>query len=150
MRKYALEFVRRGLVGAGFGPVVLAIIYLILHSAADLDALTVGQVCTGIFSLTALAFVAGGMNFIYQVERLPLMMAVLVHGAVLYLGYLITYLLNGWLEWGVVPFLVFTAIFVVGYFVIWAAIYAAIRNRIKKVNEMLSQKCADEEDTPSV
>ena len=31
MKKYILDFMRRGLVASGFGPLVLAIFYLILH-----------------------------------------------------------------------------------------------------------------------
>ena len=108
MRKFALEFVRRGFIACGLGPIVLAIFYLILQQSADVVTLTVNQVCIGIFSLTALSFVAGGMNAVYQIERLPLMVAILIHGGVLYISYLLTYLLNDWLEWGIAPILVFT------------------------------------------
>ena len=100
MKKNVLEFLRRGFVTCGFGPIVLAILYLILQHQANLETLTVNQVCLGIFSLSALAFIAGGMNVIYQIEKLPLMVALLIHGGVLYISYLGTYLLNGWLEWG--------------------------------------------------
>lgn len=105
-----------------------------------MQTLTVNQVCRGIFSLSALAFVAGGMNVIYQIEQLPLMVAILIHGAVLYFSYLVTYLLNGWLEWGVTPILVFSAIFVLGYLAIWAVIYSIIKKRTKRLNEILKNK----------
>ena len=88
----------------------------------------------------ALAFMAGGMNTLYQMERLPLMVAILIHGGVLYLCYLLTYLLNDWLEWGAVPIVVFSAIFVVGYMVIWAVIYSIIKRKTAKLNEMLKKK----------
>lgn len=140
MRKFVLEFLRRGLIACGIGPIVLAILYLILQQSADIDTLTVNQVCIGIFSITALAFIAGGMNAIYQIERLPLMVAILTHGGVLYISYLATYLLNDWLEWGVMPIVVFSAIFVVGYIVIWAIIYSIIKRNTKKLNEMLKKK----------
>lgn len=137
MKKFVLDFIRRGLIACGIGPVVLAILYLILHRAGSLQTLTVPQVCTGIFSLAALAFLAGGINAIYQVERLPLMVAILIHGGVLYLGYLGTYLLNDWLPWGTAPILVFTGIFVAGYIVIWAIIYAIIKRNTDKINRGL-------------
>ena len=140
MKKFVLEFVRRGFIATGLGPIVLAIVYLILKQSAAIDTLTVNQVCIGIFSLSALAFIAGGMNAIYQVERLPLMTAILIHGGVLYIGYLGTYLLNDWLDFGVIPIIVFTAIFVVGYIVIWAIIYSIIRRNTAKLNEMLKKK----------
>ena len=140
MKKFVLEFVRRGFIATGLGPIVLAIVYLILKQSAAIDTLTVNQVCIGIFSLSALAFIAGGMNAIYQVERMPLMTAILIHGGTLYIGHLGTYLLNDWLDFGVIPIIVFTVIFVVGYIVIWAIIYSIIKRNAAKLNEMLKKK----------
>ena len=139
MKKHVLDFLRRGLSACGVGPLVLAVIYLILRQNG-VETLTVEQVCIGIFSLSALAFVAGGMNFIYRIERLPLMPAILIHGGVLYVSYLATYLLNNWLEWGTLPILVFTGIFVLGYLVIWVIIYSFIRRNTNKINKMLKKK----------
>jgi len=149
MKKNVLEFFRRGLVACGLGPIVLAVLYLILQQSAAVETLTVNQVCIGIFSLTALAFIAGGMNVIYQIERLPLMVAILIHGSVLYISYLGTYLLNDWLKWGVIPILVFTGIFVVGYLAIWAIIYSIIKKSTERLNEKLRQKQKNPEDMPS-
>ena len=146
MKKFVLEFLRRGLVACGLGPSVLAILYLILQQVAAVETLTVDQVCIGIFSLTALAFIAGGMNAIYQIERLPLMVAILIHGCVLYISYLGTYLLNDWLEWGAVPIIVFSAIFAVGYIVIWAVIYSIIKRNTAKLNESLKKRQQRVED----
>ena len=140
MRKTALEFVRRGLVAGGFGPVILAVLYIIIERSGEIVSLTASQVCTGIFSLYALAFIAGGMNVVYQIERLPLMAAISIHGGVLYIGYLITYLVNGWLELGKTPIMVFTAIFIAGYLAIWAVIYHIARRNTRRLNEMLKQK----------
>ena len=140
MKKNILEFFRRGLIAAGFGPIVLAILYLILQWQADVETLTVNQVCIGIFSISALAFVAGGMNVIYQVEQIPLMVAIMIHGGVLYIGYLATYLINGWLQRGMMPILVFTGIFVLGYLLVWAIIYYITKKRTEKVNELLKMK----------
>ena len=140
MRKTALEFVRRGLVAGGFGPVILAVLYIIIERSGEIVPLTASQVCIGIFSLYALAFIAGGMNVVYQIERLPLMAAISIHGGVLYIGYLITYLVNGWLELGKAPIMVFTAIFIAGYLAIWAVIYHITRRNTRRLNEMLKQK----------
>jgi len=140
MKKFVLEFLRRGSIACGLGPIVLAILYLIVQKTSAVDMLSVNQVCTGIFSITALAFIAGGMNAVYQLERLPLMVAILLHGGVLYLSYLGTYLLNDWLHWGMMPVLVFSGIFILGYLVIWISIYSIIRSRTRRVNEMLKKK----------
>ena len=139
MKKVIKDFFLRGLVTCGFGPLVLAVLYLILGKTGVIGTLTLDQVSIGILSLTALAFIAGGMNAVYQIERLPLMAAISIHGAVLYLSYLITYLLNDWLEMGAIPVLVFTGIFVFGYLVIWAVIYLIIRSRTRKLNALLKK-----------
>lgn len=140
MKKYVFEFLRRGFTACGFGPIVLAVLYLILYNQGEIETLTVNQVCLGIFSLSALAFIAGGMNVVYQMERLPLMVAIFIHGGVLYVSYLGTYLLNNWLEWGVTPIFVFSCIFVFSYLAIWAIIYTIIKRRTERLNLILKQK----------
>ena len=140
MKKYISDFFRRGVLSCGIGPLVLAVLYLILQKEGNLQVLTVSQVCIGILSLSALAFIAGGMNVIYQIERLPLMVAILIHGLVLYISYLVTYLVNDWLEWGKLPILVFTAIFVLGYLAIWAVIYSVTKRNTDRINEMLKHQ----------
>ena len=140
MKKIALEFLRRGSIACGIGPLVLAAVYLILQDQAVVGMLTINQVCTGIISLSVLAFVAGGMNVIYQIERLPLMVAILIHGGVLYVSYLITYLVNGWLNLGMTPVLVFSGIFVLGYLGIWAVIYSITRRNTEKINLVLKKQ----------
>ena len=139
MKKNILEFCRRGLVACGFGPLVLAALYLILQQEGVLQTLTVHEVCLGIVPLSALAFIAGGMNMIYQIEQIPLMVAIFIHGGVLYIAYLITYLVNGWLERGVTPILAYSGIFIVSYLTIWAFIYFITKKRTERINEMLKQ-----------
>jgi hypothetical protein len=140
MKKTVCEFFRRGLTAAGLGPLVLAIIYLILEHNGTLVTLSVNSVCKGIFSLLGLAFIAGGINVIYQIEKLPLMLAILIHGCVLYLTYLVIYLINDWLAFGVISVLVFTGIFIVGFVLIWVFIYFFTKRSIKVVNEELSKR----------
>ena len=140
MKRHLLEFARRGLAACGIGPIVLAAIYLLLQHHGVVKDLSVNEVSLGIFSLTALAFVAGGMNVVYQIERLPLMAAISIHGGVLYISYLLTYLLNDWLDWGVMPILAFTGIFVLGYLVIWAIIYCIIKRNTERINKILKEK----------
>ena len=140
MKKIILEFLHRGSIACGIGPVILAIVYLVLQKQAGVETLTINQLCMGIFSLSALAFIAGGMNVIYQMERIPLMVAILIHGSVLYVSYLITYLVNNWLEWGMMPILVFSGIFVLGYLVIWVIIYSIIKRKTDDLNKILKEK----------
>lgn len=145
MKKYVAEILHRGLMSSGFGPVILAIVYLCLQRGGVIQSITVNEVCLGIFSSAALAFVVGGANVIYQIERLPIMLAILLHGSILYVSYITVYLTNGWLKWGATPVLVFTGIFVVGYFLILAIIITVTKKRTARLNEILKQKNQGEE-----
>ena len=140
MKKQVKEFFRRGIAACGLGPLVLAVLYLILQRHGALETLTVREVCVGIFSLSGLAFLAGGMNVVYQIERLPLMVAILIHGGVLYISYLAVYMINGWLQSGTAPILVFTVIFILGYLAIWVIIYSITRRNTRKLNALWQRK----------
>lgn len=140
MKSNIMEFIRRGMIACGFGPIILAIIYLVLQHQGAVETLTVNQVCLGIFSLSALAFIAGGMNILYQIEQLPLLVAILIHGSVLYVSYLVTYLVNGWLKLGITPIIAFSGIFILGYILIWVIIYTSTRRNTENLNRILNEK----------
>ena len=140
MKKFITEFLRRGAMACGIGPIVLAAVYIIMHYTSELDSLTVFQIAVGIVSISALAFIAGGINALYQIESLPLMAAILIHGVVLYTAYFATYFINDWLDFGIVPFIVFTAIFIVGYAVIWTIVYTITKKHTTKINKILQKK----------
>ncbi len=139
MKQFWKEFLLRGLVACGFGPVILAIIYGILGATGAVQTLTPAEACKGILTITLMAFIAGGMTAVYQFEALPLFLAILIHGAALYLDYLMLYLTNGWIAQGLTPLLVFTLIFVGGYALTWLVIYVITRKGTSRVNRMLSK-----------
>jgi len=137
MKKFLKEFLFRGLICASGGPVVLAVIYGILGASGAVEAFSPREVCLGIVTITMLAFLAAGMTAIYQMEQLPLPMMILLHGAGLYIAYILTYLLNGWLQNSLVPILVFTGIFAAGYALIWLIVYSVEKAKAEKLNKLL-------------
>ena len=137
MKKHISHFVQRGLVAAGFGPIVLAIVYGILGATGAATALTPAEVCKGIISVVVMAFIAGGITMAYTVESLPLISAILLHAGVLYLDYLIMYLVNNWLPRNLTAFGIFTAIFAVGFAIIWIGIYFHTKAKTDKLNQKL-------------
>ena len=137
MKKFLKEFLLRGLICAAGGPLVLAVIYGILGATGEVDALVPQKVCTEILSIMALAFIAAGMTAVYQMEQLPLPTMILLHGGALYIAYILTYLLNGWLLNQLVPILAFTGIFIAGYAVIWLIIYCIVKHKADKLNMLL-------------
>ena len=137
MKKYLSHFFMRGMFSAVFGPVVLAIIYGILGATGEVAALAPGEVCRGILSVTLMAFIAGGVSMVYQVERLPLLSAILIHGGVLYCDYLIMYMLNNWLPRNAAGIGAFTLIFVIGYALIWLFIFLYNRRKAAQISKKL-------------
>ena len=137
MKKFWKEFLLRGLICASGGPIVLAIIYGILGATNTVDFFSAREVCLGILTITLLAFIAAGMTAIYQMEQLPLPTMILLHGGGLYIAYILTYLINGWLLNQLKPILVFTAIFLAGYAVIWLIIYLVEKAKAEKINKIL-------------
>ena len=122
MKKFWKEFLLRGLLCAAGGPLVLAIIYGILGATGEVTQLSPNEVCTGSLTIMLLAFIVAGMTAIYQIEQLPLPIMILLHGGALYIAYILIYLINGWLMNQLTPILVFTAIFIAGYAIIWLSI----------------------------
>ena len=94
--------------------------------------------CGTYFGISAL--MGGGMTAIYQMEQLPLPIMILLHGGGLYVAYILTYLLNGWLQNALVPILAFTGIFVAGYALIWLLVYFAEKAKAEKLNKLLMRK----------
>ena len=137
MKKIIPNFVQRGLMTAPGGPVVLAIIYGILEKTKAVAALPPGEVCTAILSITLMAFIAGGITTIYNTERLPLISAILIHAGVLYLDYLIVYLVNSWIPGNLRDIGIFTAIFAVGFALVWLCIYLSNRAKTRRLNRNL-------------
>lgn len=121
------------------GPVILAIIYGILGATGEVQSLAPGAVCTGILTVALLAFFVAGMNAIFTVERLPLALAITIHGGALYLCYILIYLVNGWIKQQFIPILVFTGIFLVGYAIIWLVIYILTKRKTDQLNRKLQQ-----------
>lgn len=138
MKKYILEFVKRGLMAAAGGPVVLAIIYFVLGATGTVTALSPNEVSLGIVSITLMAFIAAGITMIYTMESLALPMAILIHAGVLYLDYLLMYLLNSWLPRNAIG--LFSVIFFAGFVLVWVIIWLCIRAKTKKLNAKMQQQ----------
>ena len=139
MKKIFKEFMHRGLLCMGFGPLVLAIVFAILNLCGVVEVITVSEIVLEIFAITLMAFVAAGITVVYQIEKLPLLYAILIHGFTLYLDYAVIYLVNGWLKNGIIPFVVFTIIFILGFILTWIIVYLFIRKDIEKMNRKIGK-----------
>jgi hypothetical protein len=91
----------------------------------------------GVITITALAFMAGGITTVYQIEEISLPTAIGAHVVILYICYAVVYLTNGWLADGIIPFVIFTAIFFVGFALIWTIIYLITKRCTDRINKNL-------------
>ncbi len=139
MKKYILDFLHRGIIASVGGPIILAIIYAVLYANGIVDMLSTIEVVKGIITSAILAFIAGGINFVYNIERLQTAPAALIHFAVLYLDYILIYLFNGWIVNSLDVIIIFTSIFALGFALIWLIIYLTTRKKIKKMNKSLAK-----------
>ena len=131
------DFFLRGLMFGGFGPVILGIVYLVLHYALDDLTLTGDEVFLVILSTYLLAFVHAGAGVFYQIESWSLGKSTLCHLSLLYVAYVLCYVVNTWLPFDPLSLGIFTGIFVGGYGVIWLIIYFSIRATVRKLNRSL-------------
>lgn len=131
------DFFFRGLMFGGFGPIIAGIVYLILHFTLEDLTLTGLQVFTVIVSTYLLAFVHAGASVFNQIESWPLAKSILCHFGLLYISYVLCYVINSWIPFEPLVLGIFTAIFAVGYAVIWLAVYVSIRVTVKRLNRSL-------------
>ena len=129
--KHIKDFVMRGLMASVGGPVILALVYRSLPA----QTLRVQEVCLGILTSALMAFIAGGVSVLYDLEKLPLLAATFLHAAVLFADYILIYLLNGWIK--PAQILLFTGIFFGGYFAVWLLVWQIIRMRVKRINRRM-------------
>ena len=137
MNRYLKEFLHRGLIFSGFGPIMMGIIYLVLSYTVKDFSVSGKEVFVAVLSTYLLAFVHAGSSVFNQIEEWPLAKSLLVHFGTLYLAYSGSYVLNSWIPFEPIVLLIFSGIFAVTYFVVWLCVYLAVRSLGKKLNEKI-------------
>ena len=140
IKRYYKNFLLRGIISMGFGPIVLAIINASLGFSGVVESVSVFEMSLGIITISVLAFISGALTMLYQIEEIPILWSILAHGVVLYTAYATVYVVNSWLEPGIIPFVVFTSIFVISYIIIWATIYLITKKQTDKLSEIINSK----------
>ena len=138
MNKYFKSFIHRGLIFAGFGPIVAGTVYMTLEKSINNFSLSGSQVFLAIVSTYLLAFLQAGASVFNQIETWSVAKSLLCHFMTLYSAYTLCYLLNNWIPFKSQVLIIFTLIFAVLYFIIWAIVYFSIKTASKKMNKKLS------------
>lgn len=138
MNKHLKAFFYRGLIFGGFGPIIGGIVFLSIQLSGVSLNLNGYESFIAIISLYLLAFVQAGASVFNQIESWSLLKSTGVHFLSLYLVYLTCYLINSWIPFDWMVVVIFTAIFIVGYFTVWLVICLIINKTSKKLNKILN------------
>ena len=137
MKRRVKSFCLRGIAFGGFGPIVYALVMMLLYFS-NVDTTINGlDLFKGIISTYLLGFICSGVSIVWKEEKLGIGYAILIHGFSIYVSYLIVYLLNNWIPKEPIFVLIFTAIFVLVYILILLIVYLIERHRVKKLNDYL-------------
>ena len=134
MNKYVKEFFHRGLMFAGFGPVILGLIFAIIETTQEGFSLGGYEVLIAIASTYLLAFVQAGASVFNQIESWPIAKSLFCHFGSIYLAYVLCYVVNTWIPFEIMAVAIFTGIFLVAYAVIWLTVYFIVKASEKKLN----------------
>lgn len=137
MNKYVKEFLRRGLIFAGFGPIVFGIIVLCISYFDGVAVHSAQNIFIGIVTTYTIAFVQAGVTVFNQIEHWSVPKSMLCHFGLLYVVYSLSYIANSWIPFKAEVLVTFTVIFAVVFFVIWGIVYLCVRSTSKKINEKL-------------
>lgn len=134
MNKYLKEFLHRGLMFGGFGPIIVGIVYAILQNSIDSFSLNGAEVLIAVVSTYLLAFVQAGASIFNQIEHWSLPKSILCHFSLLFLAYIGCYLVNSWIPFDINVVFIFAAIFVVVYIAVWLTVFISVKLITKKLN----------------
>ncbi len=137
MKHYIKQFFQRGMLFGGFGPIIAGFVYLIFSMTLEDFTLSGYEVFIAILSTYVLAFLQAGASIFNQIEEWPLARSLLFHFLTIYIAYVGCYLVNSWIPFEPMVLAIFTAIFVVTYFIIWLTVYFIIKATSKKMNNAL-------------
>lgn len=137
MNRYFKSFLHRGLIFAGFGPIILGIIYAVLQKTVPDFSLNGVQILIAIVSVYFLAFIQAGASVFNQIESFSVPKSLFCHLSVLYLAYTSCYLINSWIPFEPKFLITFTAIFLIVYFAVWITVFISIKITSKKLNAKL-------------
>ena len=137
--RYVLQFLHRGMLFAGFGPIIAGMVYLVLSFSLENFSLTGPQMFLAILSTYLLAFFQAGGSVFNQIEEWSLPKSLFCHFSLLYVCYVLCYLVNSWIPFEIGVVAIFTLVFVVGYAVIWLTVFLAVKGVSRKLNGRLQE-----------
>lgn len=146
MNKYVKEYIHRGLIFSGLGPVTFAIIICIIEACGTKVALSSIDVLKAVLATYVVAFVHAGGSVFPTIEKWSKMKAFFFQGGSTYFVYLFAYLINNWLPLNWMAVGLYTACFWGCFAITWIIVVIATRKSAKKMNESFKKFMSNERD----
>lgn len=137
MNRYVKEFLKRGLMFSGLGPVVCGIVYLILELSKVEIKLSGFDIFLAIITTYIIAFVQAGSSVFEQIESWSSIKSVFFHMTSIYVVYLVGYLINRWIPFDYIVIIIFSAVYVLTFLFIWLLVYFIAKKTSDKLNQKL-------------
>jgi len=137
MNNYVKQFLHRGMLFGGFGPIIAGIVYFILSLTITGFSLSGKEMLLAIVSTYLLAFLQAGASVFNQIEHWPITKSLACHFFTVYIAYSLCYLLNTWIPFEPMVLAIFTGIFIVAYAIIWITVYLCVRATRNQLNAKL-------------
>ena len=137
MNIYLKQFLHRGAIFAGLGPIIGGVVYLALDFSLEDFSVSGIDAFVAIVSLYLLAFIVAGASVFNQIEGWPVAKSLFFHLSTLYLAYTGCYLVNSWIPFEPMVLIIFTAIFLLAYFIIWLTVFISVKAASKRLNEKI-------------
>ncbi len=138
MKKYFKQFLHRGLIFGGFGPMVAAIVLVCISGFTEV-ALDARSFAVAVVSTYLLAFVQAGASVFNQIEEWGVAKSLAAHFSCLYAVYIFCYLINDWIPFDMIFIGIFSAVFIAVYAVIWVTVYLIVTATARKLNIKLKK-----------
>lgn len=137
MNKYLKQFLIRGLLFGGFGPIIAGFVFMIIGFVQANLSLEGWQIFLAIVTSYLLGFISAGASVFEQIEEWSTVKSMLIHCITIYVIYLVTYLVNSWipLKWEVI--LIFSIGVISGFLLIWLFAYLLSKHCSKSLNKKL-------------
>ena len=138
MNKHVKEFLLRGLIFGGFGPILTAIVFFILQLCLKDGVVVNGfDLSMAIFSTYVIAFVHAGTSVFHQIDSWSPLKSASMQLFCLYAAYTIAYVVNSWIPFQLTVLLIYTVGFVAVYGAIWAIVYFVAKRTSDKMNSKI-------------
>lgn len=139
MNYYVKEFLKRGLMFSGFGPIIAGIVYLCIEgSGVDLK-LNAPTVFLAIITTYIIAFIQAGSSVFNQIESWSKAKSLFFQMTSIYVVYIGGYLINNWIPFKIEVIIIFTCVYIATYLAIWLTVYFITKNTSKKLNSKLTE-----------